>query len=64
MPKIKERACRTCHLITRKNMCPQCKTYTLSSDYSGVIIILKPRTSEIAQKMNITVPGKFALRVR
>lgn len=64
MSKMKERACRTCHLITRKNLCPQCKTYTLSDDYSGVIIILDPKNSEMAKRMNITIAGKYALRVR
>lgn len=60
----KLRACRTCHLITRKQLCPQCKTHTLSDDYSGIIIILDPKNSELAKKMSITVAGKYALRVR
>ncbi|MHA1338952.1 MAG: transcription elongation factor subunit Spt4 [Promethearchaeota archaeon] len=65
MSKNKERACKTCHLITRKNFCPKCKTNTtLSDDYSGVVIILDPKNSQVAKKLNITVAGKYALRVR
>ena len=64
MSKVKERACRTCHLITRKTICPQCKTHTLSTNYSGVIIILDSASSGLAEKMNISVPGKYALKVR
>lgn len=64
MAKDKERACKTCHLITRKPICPQCKTHTLTDKYSGIIIILDPGNSELARQMNISVAGKYALRVR
>lgn len=64
MAKDKERACRTCHLITRKNICPQCKTHTLSDNFDGICIILDPKNSELAKKMSIQVAGKYALRVR
>lgn len=61
----KEKACRVCHLITRKSFCPSCKTNnTLSDDFSGIIIILDPKNSELAKKMDITVAGKYALKVR
>jgi DNA-directed RNA polymerase subunit E" len=60
----KEKACKTCHLITTKTICPQCKTHSLSDDYSGVIIVFDPKNSEIAKKMNINIPGKYALKVR
>ncbi|MCP4761013.1 MAG: hypothetical protein GY870_04470 [archaeon] len=60
----KQRACKTCHLITRKQLCPQCKTHSLSDDFSGQIFILDPSHSELSKIMNITVPGKYALRVR
>ena len=64
MSKIKERACRTCHLITRQLICPQCHTHTLSTDFTGIIIILDAKNSGMAKKMSITVPGKYALKVR
>ena len=64
MARDKERACRTCHLITRKNICPQCKTHTLSEKFDGICIILDPKSSELAKKMSITIAGKYALRVR
>ncbi|MHA1719791.1 MAG: transcription elongation factor subunit Spt4 [Promethearchaeota archaeon] len=60
----KERACRTCHLITTKAFCPKCKTQTLSDDFSGAVIILDPKNSIIAKRLNFDVPGKYALRVR
>ncbi len=60
----KEKACRNCHLITHKDYCPKCKTHTLSDDYSGIIIVLDPEKSQLAKRLNIDVPGKYALRVR
>jgi DNA-directed RNA polymerase subunit E" len=44
--------------------CPNCNSTDLSADYSGVVIILKPEKSEIAERLNVTKPGQYALRVR
>ena len=61
----KEKACKTCHIITKnENLCPKCKTHTLSDDYHGEVIILKPKMSKIAEYLKVGVPGKYALRVR
>ncbi|MBD3253582.1 MAG: hypothetical protein GF383_00735 [Candidatus Lokiarchaeota archaeon] len=61
----KEKACKTCHLLTKnESICPKCKTHTLSEDYNGEVIILKPEGSIIADYLKIRVPGKYALRVR
>ena len=60
----RERACKTCHLITQKDFCPKCKTHTLSDDFSGIVIVLDPKKSQIAVRLNLDVPGKYALRVR
>ncbi|MDD1778574.1 MAG: hypothetical protein LUQ65_10445, partial [Candidatus Helarchaeota archaeon] len=43
---------------------PSCKTYTLSPDHSGLVIIINPQGSRIATKLNIDEPGKYALKVR
>lgn len=59
-----EKACRNCHMITPGSVCPVCKTSSLSSDWAGYVIILDPANSAIAQKLNISAPGKYALRVR
>jgi len=63
---MKEKACKTCHLITKNQAgtCPKCKTHTLSDDYTGEVIILKPNESKISDYLKIMVPGKYALRVR
>jgi DNA-directed RNA polymerase subunit E" len=62
---MKEKACKTCHLITKNDsICPKCKTHTLSDDYTGEVVIIKPDDSKIAEYLKVRVPGKYALRVR
>jgi DNA-directed RNA polymerase subunit E" len=59
-----EKACPKCHLISNKNVCPQCKASPLSDDYTGLVIILDPENSAIAKAMKIKEKGRYALRVR
>ena len=59
----KEKACRTCHIITKKQKCPKCQG-KLSEDYSGICFILRPDKSQLAKKLSIEKPGKYAFRVR
>jgi len=59
-----EKACSTCHLITTGNICPRCKTPTLSDDFSGLIVIFDKEDSAIARTMNIKEKGRYALKVR
>jgi DNA-directed RNA polymerase subunit E" len=59
-----EKACNKCHKITTKSTCPSCKTTSLSDDFSGLVIIINPKESEIAKAMEISEKGRYALRVR
>jgi len=59
-----EKACSTCHLITTGNICPRCKTPTLSDDFTGLVIIFDQKESEIARAMNNKEKGRYALKVR
>ena len=59
-----EKACRECHLISTGTVCPRCKTATLSDDFSGLVIVIDPKESEIAKTMGIKEKGRYALRVR
>lgn len=61
---MKKKVCRNCHRIVEKDVCPTCKTSSFSEDWSGYVIIIDPSNSEIAKKLNITEPGRYALRVR
>ncbi len=61
---MSEKACSTCHVITTGNVCPRCKTTSLSDDFSGLVIIFDPENSAIAKAMNIKEKGRYALKVR
>ena len=56
------RACKTCHLLTDGDVCPNCSLPT-SKRWRGYVIIRNPEMSQVAKKMNITKPGKYALKV-
>ncbi len=58
-------ACGACHQILKDgaDMCPDHPEAPLSTDYSGLVEILQPDRSEIAKKLGITRPGKYALKV-
>lgn len=58
------RACRTCKIITDEAACPICKGTDMSDDYSGLLIVLEPEGSQLAEKMEIKQEGRYALRIR
>ncbi|MBS7655427.1 DNA-directed RNA polymerase, subunit E'' [Candidatus Bathyarchaeota archaeon] len=62
--QLVDKACRSCKLISSGPICPNCKSSNLSEDWSGIIIIINPELSEIAKKLNIKTPGRYAIRVR
>lgn len=57
-------ACKKCKIIISGKECPICKERNLSPNWSGLLVIMDPENSEIAKKMNISVPGRYALKVR
>ncbi len=61
---MSEKACATCHYLTRENMCPRCRTQSLSDDYVGLVIVFDPENSAIAKAMGIKEKGRYALQVR
>jgi len=61
---MSEKACTNCHFLTKENVCPKCKSTSLSDDYNGLVIVFDPEVSAIAKTMNIKEKGRFALRVR
>ncbi len=58
------RACRTCKIITDENVCPICKGTELSDDYSGLLIVLDPENSILAEKLEAKEAGSYALKIR
>ena len=61
---MSEKACTNCHFITKENVCPKCKSTSLSEDFSGIAIMFDPEGSAIAKAMKIKEKGRYALKVR
>jgi DNA-directed RNA polymerase subunit E" len=59
-----DKACANCHFITKENVCPKCKSTSLSEDFSGIVIMFDPEGSAIAKAMKIKEKGRYALKVR
>jgi DNA-directed RNA polymerase subunit E" len=61
---MSEKACTNCHFITKENVCPKCRSTSLSEDFGGVVIIFDKDNSAIAKAMKIKDKGRYALKVR
>ncbi|MEM1942849.1 MAG: transcription elongation factor subunit Spt4 [Candidatus Caldarchaeum sp.] len=59
----KARACRNCRRIVSGNVCDACGSSSLSSSYSGLLIILDVESSQIARELGIRKPGRYAVKV-
>ena len=58
------KACKNCKLLSKKDdRCSYCGELT-STRWQGYVIIRDPKRSQIAKKLNITKPGKYALKVQ
>ncbi|MDG1549765.1 MAG: hypothetical protein P8Q94_06930 [Candidatus Poseidoniaceae archaeon] len=63
-------ACGECSMILpdpeKKKEIPQCNrcpTAQVTTDWQGYVIIMNPERSEIAKRLNVDRPGKYALKV-
>lgn len=58
-----QRACKNDHYLTDEAICPLCGGPT-SKNWSGILTIIDPENSQMAEAMNVTKPGSYALKVR
>jgi len=61
------KACRKCRAIQHDKSNPRCEvcnSTNLSDEWSGRVYIISPEDSEVAERLGITVPGEYALKVR
>ena len=63
-------ACGECYRIlpdpeNRKDIpqCKHCPNAPVTTDWQGYVIILNPKRSEVAARLNVTSPGTYALKV-
>lgn len=63
-----EMACNNCKEVfeiqkTRKPICPNCKTLTLSENWSGLLIVIDAEDSEIGRRVGVKKGGAYAIKV-
>lgn len=58
-----EKACKKCRKIVEGNHCPICKDSQLTSNWKGYVMVVDPENSEIAKKLDVKTPGKYAIRL-
>jgi DNA-directed RNA polymerase subunit E" len=59
--------CRECHRVQETEeveACENCGSTSLTEDWAGYVVISHPEESDIAEEMDVTEPGKYALKVR
>jgi DNA-directed RNA polymerase subunit E" len=61
---MSEKACANCHFISKENVCPKCRSTSLSEDFGGIVIVFDPANSAVAKTMKIKDKGRYALKVR
>ena len=59
-----DKACKNCRYISNGPVCPNCKSTNLSDDWSGLVVIVDPNSSEVAKRMGVKAAGRYAIRVR
>ena len=62
MPGSKEKACMNCRRIITGNECDNCGSTNLTTNYSGLIIIIDPEKSEIAKELGLKKAGAYATK--
>ncbi len=59
-----EKVCKNCRLIiTQGDVCPLCGSTSLTTKWSGYIVIMNFEKSELAKKLDLKVNGTYALSV-
>ncbi len=62
---MSEQACRNCkRIVEDSSECPVCKNNDLSDNWSGTVVVYDSEDSEIAEKLGVSTPGKYAIRVK
>ncbi len=72
---MNKKACRKCRKIIEETeinakgkeesvkICPVCQNNTFTTFWKGSALIINPEKSDIGKAMDVTVPGRYALRL-
>ncbi|MDD5331934.1 MAG: DNA-directed RNA polymerase subunit E'' [Candidatus Nanoarchaeia archaeon] len=59
-----KKVCRKCKIFVMGDKCPICHNNDFTDNWQGKISIVDPSKSFIAKKINITVKGDYAIKIR
>ena len=60
----KKKACKKCKLFVEGDVCPSCKGNIFTTSWQGRLFVSDVNKSMIAKKINITVKGEYAIKVK
>ncbi|MBN3036907.1 MAG: DNA-directed RNA polymerase subunit E'' [Candidatus Diapherotrites archaeon] len=59
-----DKACKNCKIVIKKgDVCPLCGKSDLTTNWKGFTYVFDAERSEIAGKLGVNTPGKYALRM-
>ncbi len=59
------KACTNCRLIVSEGSeCPSCKSQNLTEKFMGQLIVFDPEKSEIGKKLDVKIPGRYAIKIQ
>ncbi|MEM0226188.1 MAG: transcription elongation factor subunit Spt4 [Thermofilaceae archaeon] len=60
------KACMKCKMLVPPNVeiCPNCGSRDFSEEWEGMIIVFDVENSMVAKRLNITRPGRYAIKLR
>ena len=61
---MKKKVCKKCKLFVVGDVCPVCKSNQFSTNWQGRFNVLDANKSMIAKKIEVTVKGEYAIKVR
>lgn len=61
---MKKKVCKKCRLFVIGDKCPICNGNEFTAISKGRIIIENPEKSEIAKKLNMTMKGEYAIKIK
>ncbi|MFH1835672.1 MAG: transcription elongation factor subunit Spt4 [Methanobacteriota archaeon] len=57
------KACKSCKMLVNDDVCPKCHLAT-TLYWTGFFGVIDPEKSDIAKRIDIKIPGHYALKVR
>lgn len=60
-----EKACKVCRFVSKGvPKCPICGSEKLTDRWSGLLYFVNPETSEVAKRIGVKTPGKYAAKIK